>query len=104
MQIKVSLRTREAFNYRQQLRAILFKFDWRRTANVLIHLGSRRHAVGPWHGQVKRKPFQNISMKHVSRCADCFVSRTRFERVGEMTNHLMSRHFSPATLAIGVAM
>ena len=64
--IKISFRAREAFNDRQQLFSILFKLQRLGTANILVHLWSRRHAVRPGDGRVERKPFHNTAMKHIS--------------------------------------
>ncbi len=101
MPIEVSLRARKSFDEFDQFGAVLFKFNRLGAAEILIHLRTRRHAVRPRHRNVKRQPFQNASMKHVARCADCFVSGAGFERIAEMTNHLVGRHFPPTTRAIG---
>lgn len=85
----------------QEFLAILFEIDGRGAGDLLIPLGTGRNPGWPWEWE----PQGDVShgqAREDARCeAHIFFAHAGAEYIGDMADHLVGRHGSPAARAGG---
>ena len=93
---------RESREDAQQFAAIVVEVGGRSAGDFLIPLGARRETVGPWKREPECKPAQGWARNDAGSGAHGFLAHAGAKDIGEMANHLVRGHGTPAVGAGGL--
>jgi hypothetical protein len=81
---------------------VSFKLCGRSAANFLVEFGRGLEAFRPGNRNPERNPLDQNAGKFLGRAAYDFLAHKHAMPITQVTDHLMSRHLSPSSLAAGL--
>jgi hypothetical protein len=79
----------------EKMLAVVFKYDWCRSAVTLFHLWASWDTFGPSQGQVQRDPLNQRPLQETAGGACGLFAERQPVRIAEMADGLVRGHLPP---------